>query len=125
MKEMDESKQENGNDFELTLKQEHYLKRELLTLQLDHEVVNLADFNNIGIFGYPFIDRKNPSKYADGIQQFPILQHIFIEYIKSFPFVSSASDKDFWQDTVQPFLEGFAARGISSSEDREEATKRQ
>lgn len=122
-----ESGDKNGTDdgVFLSLKQEHYLKRELLKLQIDREVEGLADFNNIGIFGYPFIDHNNPSKYADGFEKFPILRHIFLNYIKSFPFVSSASDAEFWQGTVQPFLEGFASKGISSSEDREEASKRQ
>lgn len=121
----EKKKQQNGDINKLTLKQEHYLKRELLTQQLDHEVERLADFKNIGMFGYPFIAHQGPAKYVDGAQQFPILRHIFIEYVKGFPFIRMASDKEFWQDTVQPFLEGFAARGISSSEDREEATKRQ
>jgi len=44
--------------------------------------------------------------------------------VRNFPFLDQAREKEFWQDKVQVFLESFAKKHISSSEDRLEETKR-
>lgn len=44
--------------------------------------------------------------------------------MREFPFLDKAKEKEFWQDKLQTFLESFASKNISSSEDRLEETKR-
>lgn len=44
--------------------------------------------------------------------------------MRNFPFLDQAHEKEFWQDKLQVFLELFAKKHISSSEDRLEETKR-
>jgi hypothetical protein len=44
--------------------------------------------------------------------------------VRNFPFLDQAREKEFWQDKLQAFLESFAMKQISSSEDRLEETKR-
>lgn len=44
--------------------------------------------------------------------------------MREFPFLDKAREKEFWQDRLQVFLESFAGKNISSSEDRLEETKR-
>lgn len=124
----------------LSLIQEHLLKRELVNLQIDAEVARLDDFKNIGRFGSPFIESKRVLSrtgrkastagqsmsvtYCDGYVDFPILRNMFVNCVKTFPFISAADEVNFWQGKVQPFIESFADKDISSTADREEATKR-
>jgi hypothetical protein len=54
----------------------------------------------------------------------PILRFIFVNHVRNFPFLDQAREKEFWQDKLQVFLESFANKHISSSEDRHEETKR-
>lgn len=133
----------NDSTMSMSLIQEHLLKRELVSLQIDHEVVQLDDFKNIGNFGSPFIRSKRVASrsntgssrhnggqsmsvtYSDGYREFPLLRNMFVKCVKTFPFISAADEVAFWQGKVQPFIESFADKDISSTADREEATKRQ
>jgi hypothetical protein len=56
--------------------------------------------------------------------ELPVLRYIFVHHVRNFPFLDQAKEKEFWQDKLQVFLESFANRHISSSEDRLEETKR-
>ena len=56
--------------------------------------------------------------------ELPILRYIFVHHVREFPFLDKAKEKEFWQDKLQAFLESFASKNISSSEDRLEETKR-
>ena len=56
--------------------------------------------------------------------ELPILRYIFVNHVRNFPFLDKAKEKEFWQDKLQVFLESFAKKHISSSEDRLEETKR-
>lgn len=47
-----------------------------------------------------------------------------MHHVRNFPFLDKAREKEFWQDKLQVFLESFANKNISSSEDRLEETKR-
>ena len=47
-----------------------------------------------------------------------------MHHVRNFPFLDRAREKEFWQDKLQAFLELFANKHISSSEDRLEETKR-
>lgn len=112
--------------------EEHYLKRELIRAQLHHELDILSDFRHVGRLGYPF---KSPTNTAlndpNNDTSMPILRHVFAHHIRTFPFIANGLDKpntattrQFWQNNVQRFLEIWGEKELSSSEDREEATKR-
>uniref|UniRef100_A0A060T2R4 ARAD1A10582p n=1 Tax=Blastobotrys adeninivorans TaxID=409370 RepID=A0A060T2R4_BLAAD len=110
---------EDDNDKEISLIQEHYLKRELLRLEIDSEADALKDFKEIGGLGHPFT-----SKPGQDEQRFPVLQFVFRTCVQTFPFISNVDERMFWQERIQPFLEDFADKEISTSADRLESTKR-
>ncbi|KAL8690086.1 MAG: hypothetical protein Q9224_004491 [Gallowayella concinna] len=106
----------------LTGKQEHYLKRELLSQQVDFEITELASTTALQRFGAPF--RSDFGEVAPVDSDLPILRFIFVHHVRNFPFLDQAREKEFWQDKLQVFLELFAQKHISSSEDRLEESKR-
>ncbi|KAH8694095.1 PX domain protein [Talaromyces proteolyticus] len=106
----------------LTGKQEHYLKRELLSTQVRREIVELAHPTALRRFGAPF--KSEFGEVAPVDSDLPILRFIFVNHVRNFPFLDQANEKEFWQDRLQVFLESFANKNISSSEDRLEETKR-
>ncbi|KAL8730647.1 MAG: hypothetical protein Q9166_003960 [cf. Caloplaca sp. 2 TL-2023] len=106
----------------LTGKQEHYLKRELLSQQVDFEITELASTTALQRFGSPF--RSDYGEVAPVDSDLPILRFIFVHHVRNFPFLDQAREKEFWQDKLQVFLELFAQKHISSSEDRLEESKR-
>nr|POF12700.1 px domain-containing protein [Quercus suber] len=106
----------------LTGKQEHYLKRELLSHQTTYEVQELSHPTALQRFGAPF--RSDAGEVAPEDSELPILRFVFVHHIRNFPFLDQAKEKEFWQDKLQVFLESFANKHISSSEDRLEQTKR-
>lgn len=102
--------------------QEHYLKRELVRAQISYEVQHLLDFKSITSLGPPFADSNG--EYHDGYRELPIMTHIFNAQVQTFPFINSVNQKEFWQDKVQTFVQSLAQKGLSSSADRSEETKR-
>ncbi|KAL9082839.1 MAG: hypothetical protein Q9165_008767 [Trypethelium subeluteriae] len=106
----------------LTGKQEHYLKRELISQQVRYEVSELASPTALQRFGAPF--RSDAGEVPPEDSELPILRYIFVHHVRNFPFLDRAREKEFWQDKLQVFLESFAGKHISSSEDRLEETKR-
>ncbi|MCJ1468298.1 hypothetical protein MMC07_006926 [Pseudocyphellaria aurata] len=106
----------------LTGKQEHYLKRELISQQVVNEISELASTTALQRFGAPF--RSEFGEVAPVDSDLPLLRYIFVHHVRNFPFLDQAREKEFWQDKLQVFLESFANRHISSSEDRLEETKR-
>lgn len=106
----------------LTGKQEHYLKRELISQQVDYEISELASTTALQRFGAPF--RSEFGEVAPVDSDLPLLRYIFVHHVRKFPFLDQAREKEFWQDKLQVFLESFANKHISSSEDRLEETKR-
>ncbi|KAL8926824.1 MAG: hypothetical protein Q9208_002632 [Pyrenodesmia sp. 3 TL-2023] len=106
----------------LTGKQEHYLKRELLSHQIDYEISELESPTALQRFGAPF--RSDYGEVAPIDSDLPILRFIFVHHVRNFPFLDQAREKEFWQDKLQVFLELFAQKHISSSEDRLEESKR-
>lgn len=123
---MGEETRELNTDGEFSLIQEHYLKRELLRLEIDREVSQLNDFKDIGKFGPPFVtdlSKGSGNVSADG-SSYPILQYMFHNCVTTFPFVKNVDEEKFWQQRVQRFLEDFAQKDISTSADRTEETKR-
>ena len=106
----------------LTGKQEHYLKRELISGQVVYEISELASTTALQRFGAPF--RSDFGEVAPVDSDLPLLRYIFVHHVRNFPFLDQAREKEFWQDKLQVFLESFAGKHISSSEDRLEETKR-
>ncbi|KAI9653436.1 MAG: hypothetical protein M1829_001296 [Trizodia sp. TS-e1964] len=106
----------------LSGKQEHYLKRELLSQQVKYEIAELSSPTALQRFGAPFMSEYGEVAPVDS--DLPILRFIFVHHIRNFPFLDRAREKEFWQDKLQVFLESFANKHISSSEDRLEETKR-
>ncbi|KAI1082808.1 succinate flavoprotein subunit [Whalleya microplaca] len=106
----------------LTGKQEHYLKRELISEQVNWEISELNSPTALRRFGAPFKSEFGEVSPYDS--ELPILRYIFVHHVREFPFLDKAKEKEFWQDKLQVFLESFASKGISSSEDRLEETKR-
>ena len=106
----------------LTGKQEHYLKRELIAHQTNWEISELSHPTALQRFGAPF--RSDAGEVPPEDSELPLLRYIFVHHVRNFPFLNQAKEKDFWQDKLQVFLESFAKKHISSSEDRLEQTKR-
>ncbi|KAH7399550.1 hypothetical protein BKA66DRAFT_508437 [Pyrenochaeta sp. MPI-SDFR-AT-0127] len=106
----------------LTGKQEHYLKRELISQQTKFEIAELSSPTALRRFGAPF--RSDAGEVAPEDSELPLLRYIFVHHVRNFPFLDKAKEKEFWQDKLQIFLESFASKDISSSEDRLEETKR-
>ncbi|KAL1859296.1 hypothetical protein Plec18167_007773 [Paecilomyces lecythidis] len=106
----------------LTGKQEHYLKRELISLQVTSEIAELNSPTALRRFGAPF--KSEFGEIAPVDSELPILRYIFVNHVRNFPFLDQAREKEFWQDKLQMFLESFANKHVSSSEDRLEETKR-
>ncbi|KAG6036594.1 hypothetical protein E4U40_000588 [Claviceps sp. LM458 group G5] len=106
----------------LTGKQEHYLKRELISKQVKWEISELNSPTALQRFGAPF--RSEHGEISPQESELPILRFIFVHHVRDFPFLDKAKEKEFWQDKLQVFLESFAGKRVSSSEDRLEETKR-
>ncbi|KAK6541098.1 hypothetical protein TWF694_008473 [Orbilia ellipsospora] len=106
----------------LTGKQEHYLKRELISRQTKYEISELNSPTALRRFGAPFKSELGEVSPTDS--DLPLLRFIFVHHVRKFPFLDQAKEKEFWQDKLQVFLESFATKQISSSEDRLEETKR-
>ncbi|KAG5976148.1 hypothetical protein E4U55_007475 [Claviceps digitariae] len=106
----------------LTGKQEHYLKRELISKQVKWEINELNSPTALQRFGAPF--RSEQGEVSPQESELPILRFIFVHHVRDFPFLDKAKEKEFWQDKLQVFLESFAGKRVSSSEDRLEETKR-
>ncbi|POS83420.1 hypothetical protein EPUL_003249 [Erysiphe pulchra] len=106
----------------LTGIQEHYLKRELISQQVKAEITELNSPTALQRFGAPF--KSEFGEVSPLNSDLPILRYIFVHFLRKFPFLDHAREKEFWQDKLQVFLQSFASKNISSSEDRLEETKR-
>lgn len=98
------------------------LKRELVSEQVKWEISELNSPTALQRFGAPF--RSDFGEVSPLDSELPILRYIFVHHVREFPFLDKAKEKEFWQDKLQVFLESFASKNISSSEDRLEETKR-
>lgn len=118
------------------------LKRELISEQVKYEINELSSPTALRRFGAPFHSPLGEVSPLDS--ELPLLRYIFVHHVREFPFLDKAREKEFWQDKLQvvsrvwshkhlrdiflhrldKFLESFANKHISSSEDRLEETKR-
>lgn len=101
------------------------LKRELISQRVHSEIKELNSPTALRHFGAPFrAHDSSPTPVSATESSLPILRHVFANYVRNFPFLDQAKEEEFWQNKVQVFLEAFASKHVSSSEDRQEETKR-
>lgn len=105
----------------LSVGNERLLLRELLRLEIASETAKLDNGTRVDLLGPPFLGRDSQPVPED--QRLPILEFVFAKYITVFPLFDKAKPK-FWPHTVQEFIQTLATKDISSSADRDEATKR-
>jgi hypothetical protein len=128
---------------ELTPLRAHYLKRELVTLEFVAELRTLDSPNAVSLLGPPFLPE---SRFVNGLPtpvplagsaeaaevrpapaesrvDLPFLRFVFHHFVLSFPFLANCAPT-FFSHKLQPFIYSFVSRNISSSNDREEDTKR-
>ncbi|RCK67124.1 hypothetical protein Cantr_02474 [Candida viswanathii] len=110
----------------LTASQEHFLKKFLLEEELSKELHAFSNPNCCEILGYPFKSTTYLSTQPS--KDLPLLSFFFRHFLATFPFITNNSptdQQDFWQHTLQPFIESFNSKPISGSLEREEhVTKR-
>lgn len=97
--------------------QEHFLKKYLLEQCLADELHELSEPDCCQKIGFPFSNNSD----IDYLAQLPMVRFIFQRFIITFPFLSHNSEANqirFWQSTVQPFVESFNLKPISTSEER-------
>ncbi|CAX41246.1 uncharacterized protein YPR097W orthologue, putative [Candida dubliniensis CD36] len=117
---------------QLTPTQEHFLKKYLLEEQLSKELHKFNQPNCCQLLGYPFrsfTTTTTTTKDNDELShELPLLSFFFKQFLSTFPFITNNSNEnqqDFWQNTLQPFIESFNTKPISQSEERQEnITKR-
>lgn len=102
----------------LTPLRAHYLKKTLIRLQMEKEVAQLNTKDALSTFGPPF--RPSPQARRTDL---PLLRFMFQHFVLTFPFLRSAPP-NFFADKVQVFFDKFLERNISSTDDRDESTKR-
>lgn len=83
----------------LTGKQEHYLKRELISEQTQWEINELNSPTALRRFGAPF--RSDAGEVPPEDSELPLLRYIFVHHVRNFPFLDQAREKEFWQDKLQ------------------------
>lgn len=94
----------------------------MISHQTKFEISELSSPTALQRFGAPF--RSDAGEVSPEDSELPLLRYIFVHHVRNFPFLDQAREKEFWQDKLQVFLESFATKHISSSEDRLEETKR-
>ena len=94
----------------------------MISRQTEFEISELSTPTALQRFGAPF--RSDAGEVPPEHSDLPLLRYIFVHHVRNFPFLDQAREKEFWQDKLQVFLESFATKHISSSEDRLEETKR-
>ncbi|KAF6011286.1 hypothetical protein HII13_002643 [Brettanomyces bruxellensis] len=126
--------------------EQHYLKKELLNIEIIREFNQLSptynDITGLRRFGPPFKNyspNETRHQYIDDRpvelfrKQFPILRFVWEQYIMTFPFIQmhlkklhkgSRGEGFFW-DKLQELFESWKSKKISNSNDRGELSKRQ
>ncbi|QPG73872.1 hypothetical protein FOA43_001187 [Brettanomyces nanus] len=132
--------------------QQHYLKKELLNIEIITEFNKLSptynDTTGLRRFGPPFkcYDPKNAAINSEQLrysmsseqiemynEQFPILRFFLNQYVAGFPFIkmhlkklgSTTEDQSFFWDKIQVLFEVWKSKRISNSNDRGELSRRQ
>lgn len=106
-------------------KRRHYLKKLLFTKLIEDEMSSLTDSRALERFGAPFRQDPNAATIDATNTDLPVLRFVFSKFVCTFPFLARTDQSVFWQDKVQVFMQAFASKRISSSEDRAESSKRE
>jgi hypothetical protein len=112
----------------LTPLRAHYLKRELVTRQLTGELFELATPDALSLLGPPFASKpRTPGSSSSSSNEaevdIPFLRFFFRHFVLTFPFLAK-TQPSFFKDKLQPFVHSFLSRNISSTDERDEDTKR-
>ncbi|KAG9287598.1 hypothetical protein G9A89_019659 [Geosiphon pyriformis] len=115
---------------QLTPLQAHYLKKELITRQIQKELAILRKPNSLSNLGLLSLSKPNllseeeKNNFSESLSstETPFLKFIFSRFVTTFPFLSN-TQQEFWKK-VQEFLHEFHAKNISGTSSREETTKR-
>jgi hypothetical protein len=128
---------------ELTPLRAHYLKRELVTLQITSELSHLDSPEALALLGPPFYPQ---SRFSNGLPQsaplpgsreaeierraievapdLRLLRFVFNRFVLSFPFLANCPPT-FFSHKLQPLVYSFITRNISPSDDEQvEETKK-
>lgn len=127
---------------DLTPLRAHYLKRELVTLQLRSEMSHLDSPEALALLGPPFfpqtrfingqpqpapaagsredeMEREEVGKAAD----LPFLRFVFNRFVLSFPFLANCPPT-FFSHKLQPLVYSFISRNISSDDQEDQNQRR-
>lgn len=112
------------DNLKLTPLRAHYEKRELVALQLAEELNSLGYIDDpLALLGPPFNPPKPRPADAPPLPDLIFLRFIFNAFVRTFPFLQKAPST-FYTAKLQPFVTSFLTRNISTTEDRDEETKR-
>lgn len=110
----------------LTPTQEHFLKKFLLEQQLTSELHNLSEPHSLQNLGPPFANDADDNKQNDS--DMVLLRYFFSRFVATFPLIANNSpedQRDFWKETVEPFVDSFNRKNMSEGMERnEKVTKR-
>ncbi|EEB07406.1 fungal protein [Schizosaccharomyces japonicus yFS275] len=106
----------------LDAKEYHYLKKELISLQVEREFSILSNPDNLAHLGLPF---KLPDgsflRYEES--ETPVIRFIFRRFALTFPFLDSSTQVEFWNENVRSFLVAVAEAQKSFVSDAENSSK--
>lgn len=116
----------------LTPLRAHYLKKTLVSLEINHELSVLTDpglgAGSLGLLGSPFtlpaaVKEDAARDHGVDLRQsgLPFMRYLFHQFVLPFPFLKAAPDT-FWSAKVQPFLSSFLAITPSTPVDHEDPT---
>lgn len=120
---------------ELTPTQAHYLVKALVSLEQHKEWSALGDIGALTTYGSPFSPTANstlsrntngatpPSSNPENIQDATMLRGMFRSHLLTFPGFNTAPNKYFTHH-AQPWFDGIASHGLSTTVERGEPTKR-
>lgn len=97
--------------FELTPLRAHYLKKTLVSLQLEKELAQIQQPDALEQIGPPF---RTPNPVQR--DKLPLLRHLLHQFVLTFPFFESAPP-DFFSNKVQVFVERMLERNLIMVDD--------
>ena len=93
-------------ELDLTPLRAHYLKKTLVSLQLEEELKAIHRPDVLELLGPPFRSSKRIQN-----DELPLFRHILHQFVLTFPFFQSASP-DFFSNKVQLFVERMLERNL-------------
>jgi PX-associated len=124
------------NDCTLSEVQMHYILQSIIAFEMHREWSGLACLGGLTKYGIPYEStimvtpspntngRASPGFNAAAIPEPHLLRLLFRQHILTFPGVDIAPQK-YWTKRIQPWFDGIALLGLSTSIERGVPTKRQ